>query len=135
MDVRKLISGLLVVTLGFLLSLTILSFTNKEGDGAALARIKGQTLKAPNIDYPKVDMRNRSISKFDFVVIFPDCTSCSDFRIKAVNYMAQRQDKIFLILTPDTVGLTPLLEHNRYFVSLISKSSNYSELLPGIYTR
>jgi hypothetical protein len=135
MDVRKLFSGLLVVTLGFLLSLTILSFTNKEGDDAALARIKGQTLKAPNIEYPKVDIRNRSIPQFDFLVIFPDCTSCSDFRIKAASYMAQRQDKVFLILTPDTVGLTPLLENNRYFVSLISKSSNYSELLPGIYTR
>ena len=104
-------------------------------DNDALQSLKQSTQKIPNMAYPAKDLRGRSIPNFDCLIVYPDCNSCSDFRLKSIEYMDSRPETSFLILTPDTKGIDTILKQNRYFVALVAKKSKLSELLPGIYNR
>jgi hypothetical protein len=134
-DFKKLATSFLIVVLGGLISLTILSFRTKEDDSAALARIGSQNQKAPNIQYPTFDLAGRKIPPIDYLVVFPECTSCSDFRLKAAEFMESQPNKVFLVLTPDTRRIEKLLNRNRFFVYQFGKTSKYTDLVPGMYAK
>ena len=135
MDLKKLATSFLLVILCGLISLTMLSFRTKEDDTSAIARIGNQNQKAPNIQYPSIDIAGQKIPSFDYLVVFPECTSCSDFRLKAAEFMESQPNKIFLVLTPDIRGIDKLLYRNRFFIFQFSKDSKYTELIPGMYAK
>lgn len=118
-----------------LASLTILASQNHESDSSAISRIQHSNAKAPDIEYPAKDMRGRTIPAFDYLVVFPDCDSCSDARIKYRAFMNSNPGLVFLIITPDTKEINDLLSRDRFFVFQSSTKSLYSEILPGLYAR
>ena len=133
MNSYKCISAFLVLALVGLLAVTVAVPRFKEGDTAALRRIKADHAQAPRMVYPQKDIRGRTIPTFDYLIVFPDCKSCSDFRIKARTYMESRPDYVFLILSPDMKGNDDLLTHNRYFVYQFDAKSKYAEIPAGGY--
>jgi hypothetical protein len=134
-DLRTTISATAVATLAILTSLTIFQNTTQEDDATAAARIKTATQRAPNVAYPEKDIKGRNIRPFDYLVVFPDCTSCSDFRIKAAEFMNSRPDLIFLVLTPDLKNMDHILEKPRYFVVQYKQDSVYSKIDKGFYAK
>ena len=125
----------MIASLGILTTLTIYVSNSREDDAAIAAKIKTETQRAPEISYPDMDIRGRKIPSFDYLVVFPDCTSCSDFRIKAGQFMDTKTQLIFLILTPDTKNINLLLKNPRYFVVQYKQDSIYSKIDKGFYAR
>ena len=132
---RNWFSTCLVLLLLAMVSLTLLASKGRESDSQALIRIKTNQNKAPKIDYPVKDVKGRLIPTFDYLIVFPDCTSCSDFRSKARTFMEANPQMVFLILTPDMKGGEDLLTHSRYFVYQFSSNSKYAKIVAGGYAR
>ena len=107
----------------------------RVSDSEALNRIKIEPEKAPNIQYPMLDRKGRSIPKFDFLVVMPDCTTCSTFRKTSATIMEAHPQSTFLILTPDLKDLSGMINQNHYFVVQYDAKSKFAELTPGIYPR
>ena len=135
MSFRKFFTIALGVILTLLVSLTLMATGGRVSDFEALNRMKQEPEKAPNIQYPKIDRKGRSIPKFDFLVVMPDCTSCSTFRKTSASYMADRPQSIFLILTPDLKDLSGMINQAHYFVVQYDAKSKFANLTPGIYPR
>lgn len=135
MNISKSITVILSLILVSLISATLIVVGRRETDYDITSRIKAQTLKIPEMEYPKVDVKNRSIPKFDILVVLPECKSCSNFRVKAEAFMSTQPQAIFLVLTPDTKDMTSLLSHNRYFIAQFDSKSRYANISPGVYTR
>ena len=123
------------VILTVLLSLTVMATGGRVSDTDALNKISQEPEKAPNISYPRLDRKGRLIPKFDFLVVMPDCTTCSTFRKTAANYMEARPHSNFLIITPDLKDLSGMLNRTRYYVVQYDAKSKYGDLAPGIYPR
>jgi hypothetical protein len=123
------------VALTSLTFLSLFAFKNRESDSLAIARIQSTTAKAPDIEYPSKDIRGRNIPEFDYLVVFPDCSSCSDARIKYRAFMNANPGLVFLIITPDMKDLADLLSRDRFFVFQSSPNSVQSEIAPGLYAR
>jgi hypothetical protein len=135
MDKVKWFSAVIVLVLISLMALMIGVPQFRESDTQALIRIKTNQAKAPSIKYPGRDVLGRQIPTFDFLVVFPDCTSCSDYRIRVRSFMAEHPNLIFVILTPDLNGSADLLEHKRYFVCKFNPNSKYAQIPAGCYAR
>ncbi len=131
----KHISAVLTVAIVVLLSLTLAAAKSRETETQALTRLKLGAEPAPDIVYPKIDRRGKKIPRFDYLVIMPDCTTCSTFRKTSAGYMDSRPQSNFLILTPDLKDLSPLLNRTNYFVVQVDPKSAYLNITPGIYTR
>lgn len=117
--------------------MAIVSFVHapQESDSQALARIKASQAKAPNYDYPTVDVRGRKFSSFDYLIVMPDCNSCSDFRLKSRSYMEENPNMRFLILTPDLKDSDDLLKKDNYFVVKLDTKSKLASIPAGGYKR
>ena len=118
-----------------LVSLTLVASKTKESDSDALNRFKADQAIAPVIKYPVTDLRGRHIPRFDYLLVFPQCESCSDFRKKAKKFMESKPEYTFLILTPDMKESKDLLTHNRYFVFQFDSKSEYAKIPAGRYVR
>jgi hypothetical protein len=125
----------MIASLAILTTLTIYVSTSREDDASTAARIKTETQRAPEISYPVKDIKGRTIPPFDYLVVFPECTSCSDFRIKAAQFMDSKTQLVFLILTPDTKNIDLLLKNPRCYVVHYKQDSVYSKIDKGFYAR
>jgi len=134
-DLRTIVSATMIASLAILTTLTIYVSNSREDDATVAARIKTETQQAPELSYPEKDIRGRKIPPFDYLVVFPDCTSCSDFRIKAAQFMDSKIQLVFLILTPDTKNIDHLLKNPRYYVVHYKQDSIYSKIDKGFYAR
>ena len=135
MDKVKWSSSLLVLVLLALVALTVGVPRFMESDSQALIRYKTNQSKAPALNYPKKDLLGRQVPAFDFLVVLPDCTSCSDYRSRVRVFMAEHPNLLFLILTPDLHGSADLFEHKRYFVCKFDSKSKYAQIPAGCYSR
>lgn len=135
MDLRTIVSATIIASLAILTTLTIYVSNSREDDATAAAKIKTETQRAPELSYPNKDIKGRKIPQFDYLVVFPDCTSCSDFRIKAAQFMDSRTQLIFLVLTPDTKNIDHLLGNPRYYIVQYKQDSVYSKIEKGFYAR
>ena len=133
MDKVKWFSSILVLVLLSLVAFTIPRF--QESDSQTLIRFKANQSKAPALKYPTRDAIGRQIPPFNFLVVFPDCTSCSDYRVRVRSFMADHPNFVFLILTPDLNGSDDLFEHKRYFVCKFDSKSVYAQIPAGCYAR
>ena len=131
----KWLSVILTSGLIALSSVAVLTAQTKESDDAAVRRIQASQAKAPKIKYPVVDIRGRQIPEFTYLMVMPDCRSCSDFRKKARSFMESHREHVFLILTPDMKDSDDLLTHNRYYVHQFQQKSIFATIPAGGYQR
>jgi len=106
-----------------------------KSDTDTLNEMIRETAVAPNIKYPTKDIRGVIIPSFDYLVVMPDCTSCSTFRTSMVPYMKAHPKATFLVLTPDLTNIAPLMENKRCFVFQYTQKSIFSDIIPGVYNR
>lgn len=132
--IKNTIPTLLFVGVAIFLAGIVIKVSGSESDTDALIRIKASQSKAPKIAYPTKDQRGRSIPKLDYLVVFPNCDSCSDFRVKARTYMAANPGKTYLILTPDLKGSEDILKEYQYYVYQFAPNSKYAEIPEGVYS-
>ena len=118
----------------FITSAAVIAATgHRESDSEVLGKIKASLNRAPKIQYPTKDMRGRKIQSFDYVIVMPDCLSCSEFRKKSQTFMEANPHLNFMILTPDLKHLEDLARHDNYYVYLFDKKSKYLAIVPGAY--
>ena len=106
-----------------------------RSDSEDLRVLANQFRKVPNISYPSVDMLGHQINRFDELAVFPDCSSCSNFRIQCASLVKENKTVKFLILSPDKKVPEELLVSTNCQVAVFSKDSIYARLIPGLYNR
>lgn len=114
------------------LTMNLLSGSADQND---LQAIEASLRHAPPLHYPKVDLRNRPIPSFDQLLVFPDCTSCSNFRLKCAELAKSTPSKTYLVLTPGTQQLDLINARENCYVAILPTTKEFSSLAPGVYNR
>lgn len=135
MKPRKLLTLALSAPIAVLAFLLLSASTCNKSDTEFLNEMIRETAVAPNIKYPTKDIHGTNIPTFDYLVVMPDCTSCSTFRTSILPYVTAHPNAIFLVLSPDLTDIAPLIENKRCYVVQYPPKSKYSEIIPGIYNR
>lgn len=115
-------------------AMLIVKSANRESDDDVLARVKASQNVAPHVQYPKRDILGRNIPRFDFLIVMPDCKSCSDFRKKSRTFMEGSPERSYLILTPDLIDSNDLLKHSNYYVFKFTAGSKLANIPAGAYS-
>ncbi len=116
-------------------TMAFIAAKNRPSDNEAIAQYKAIENRIPKIQYPKKDLRGREVPDFDFLMVMPDCKSCSDFRKKSQTFMASKPDKKFFVATPDLSNIEDMLNHENYYVYVFDQKSKLAEIAPGVYSR
>ena len=106
-----------------------------RSDSDDLRVLANQFRKVPNISYPSVDMLGHQIKSFDELAVFPDCSSCSNFRIQCASLVKENKTVNFLVLSPDRKIPDEMLQSKNCQVAVFSKDSTYAGLMPGLYNQ
>lgn len=130
---RKLIVGALSAAITLVSVVVIVKAVSRESDSDALARTQASRNVAPDLQYPKRDILGRDIPKFDYLIVMPDCKSCSDFRKVSRSFMEANPRLSYLILTPDLKDSSDLLKHPNYYVSNFTTDSKLANIPAGAY--
>jgi hypothetical protein len=131
----KTATVVLSIAIVSVMAVVVFARSPEESDSKVLAQVKANQARVPNYNYPTVDIRGRKFSAFDYLIVMPDCNSCSDFRLKSRSFMDENPNMRFLILTPDLNDSDDLLKKDNYYVVKLDPKSKLAQIPAGGYKR
>lgn len=135
MQPKNLTTTILLIVTVAASTMAFITVTNRPSDNQAIAEYKAIENRIPKMQYPKKDIRGRDIPEFDFLMVMPDCKSCSDFRKKSQTFMDSKPDKKFFVATPDLSHIERMLNQDNCYVYIFDQKSKLAEIAPGVYSR